>query len=53
MSANGRPLDRIDVLYEALDSASPGDRLELRVVRGTEERDITVDLRGESQEVAT
>ena len=53
VSANGRPLDRIDVLYETLDSASPGDRLELRVVRGTEERDITVDLRGESQEVAT
>ena len=53
VSASGRPLDRIDVLYEALDSASPGDRLELRVLRGTEERDITVDLRGEPQEVAT
>ena len=31
VSAGGRPLDRIDVLYEALDSAAPGDRLELRV----------------------
>jgi serine protease Do len=53
VSAGGRPLDRIDVLYEALDSASPGDRLELRVLRGTEERDITVDLRGEPREVTT
>ena len=53
VSTGGRPLDRIDVLYQALDSAAPGDRLELRVLRGTEERDITVDLREEPQEVAT
>jgi serine protease Do len=47
VSAGGRPLERIDVLYEALDSASPGDRLELAVLRGTEEHDITVDLQPE------
>jgi S1-C subfamily serine protease len=44
VSAGGRPLDKIDALYEALDSASPGDSLDLRVVRGTDERDITVRL---------
>ena len=49
VSAAGRPLDRIDALYEALDSLAPGDRLELRVVRGTEERDVTVDLRPRSR----
>jgi len=38
-------------LYEALDSAAPGDPLELGVVRGTQERDITVELQPE--EVAT
>jgi serine protease Do len=51
VSAGGRPLERIDVLYEALDSAAPGDRLELGVVRGTEERGFTVELQPE--EVAT
>jgi serine protease Do len=52
VSTGGRPLDRIDVLYEALDSAAPGDRLELRVLRGTEERDITVPL-GDPEEVSS
>jgi serine protease Do len=47
VSAAGHPLDRIDVLYEALDSAAPGDRLELGIVRGTEERAITVELQPE------
>jgi serine protease Do len=47
VSAAGRPLDRIDNLYEALDAASPGDDLELRIVRGTDERDITVQLEAE------
>jgi serine protease Do len=51
VSAGGRPLDKIDALYEALDAASPGDSLELRVVRGTDERDITVRL--EADEVRT
>jgi serine protease Do len=47
VSVAGRPLERIDALYEALDAAGPGDRLELGVVRGTEERDITVELQPE------
>ena len=47
VSVAGRPLERIDALYEALDAAAPGDRLELGVVRGTEERDITVELQPE------
>jgi serine protease Do len=51
VSTGGRLLDRIDVLYEALDSAAPGDRLELRVLRGTDERDITVPL-GDPEKVS-
>jgi len=47
VSAAGRPLERIDALYEVLDSAVPGDRLELGIVRGTEERDITLELQPE------
>jgi serine protease Do len=42
VSAAGRDLDGVDRLYEALD-AVPGDgSLELTVVRGTEERAVTV-----------
>jgi serine protease Do len=47
VSAAGRPLERIDVLYAALDSAAPGDPLELGIVRGTEERAVTVELQPE------
>jgi S1-C subfamily serine protease len=53
VSVGGRALERLDVLYEALDSASPGDRLELRVLRGADERDVTVELNVEPQEVTT
>ena len=49
VSVAGRPLDHIDNLYEALDAASPGDDLDLRIVRGTDERDVTVRL--ETEEV--
>jgi serine protease Do len=52
VGAGGRPVERVDVLYEALDAASPGDRLDLQVLRGTEERDIAVELRA-AEEVAT
>jgi serine protease Do len=41
--AADRPLASMDDLFEALDQA--GDTLALGVVRGTEERDIEVDLR--------
>jgi S1-C subfamily serine protease len=51
VSAGGRDLERIDVLYETLDSAAPGDTLELGVVRGTEDHTFEVALQPE--EVAT
>ena len=38
-----RPLlDRVEKLYEALDAARADGRLELTIVRGTEERAVTV-----------
>jgi serine protease Do len=44
VAAGGRELDRMDALYEALDGAGAEGRLELKTVRGTEERTITVEL---------
>jgi serine protease Do len=44
VQAAGRPLDRVDVLYEALDGAREAGRLELEIVRGTDERAITVEF---------
>lgn len=40
--ASGRPLTSMDDLFDALDAA--GERLALGVVRGSEERDLEVDL---------
>ncbi len=40
--AAGRPLAGVDDLYEALDALATGDSLDLRVVRGTTERDVVV-----------
>ena len=42
VAAARRPLSGVDDLYEALDSVSPGDTLQLQVVRGTDERDVAV-----------
>jgi serine protease Do len=42
VAAGGLDLDRMDALYEALDGAE--GRLELRIVRGAEERTVTVAL---------
>jgi S1-C subfamily serine protease len=44
VKAAGRPLDRVDVLYDALDGAREQGRLELEIVRGTDERAITVEF---------
>ncbi len=44
VAAAGRELDRMDVLYEALEGAGAEGRLELKIVRGTEERTVTVEL---------
>jgi len=43
-AANGTELDTVDVLYELLDGVSGGGSLELRVVRGTEERTVEVEF---------
>ncbi len=43
-AAAGRELSRVDVLYEALDAARSEGEIELIVVRGTDERAITVTL---------
>jgi serine protease Do len=42
VAADGREIERVDVLYEALDAASAGGTLELTVVRGTDERTVPV-----------
>jgi serine protease Do len=42
--AGGRDVDRMDALYEALDGAGAEGRLELKILRGTEERTVTVAL---------
>lgn len=44
VAAGGRELTRVDALYEALDGARADGRLELTVVRGTDERAITVEF---------
>jgi len=41
-SAGGRPLTAVDDLFDALDAA--GERLELGLVRGNDERTVTVEL---------
>jgi serine protease Do len=42
VAAGGGELDRMDALYDALDGAE--GRLELKIVRGAEERTVTVEL---------
>ena len=42
VAAGGRELERVDVLYEALDGARADGQLELSIVRGTDERTVTV-----------
>ncbi len=43
VAADGREIERVDVLYEALDAATAtGGALALTVVRGTEERSVEV-----------
>jgi serine protease Do len=43
-AANGVVLDSVDTLYELLDAVAGGGPLELTVVRGTEERPVTVEF---------
>jgi serine protease Do len=44
VAAGGRELARVDALYEALDGARTDGKLELTIVRGTDERTITVEF---------
>jgi serine protease Do len=44
VAAGGRELERVDVLYEALDAARAEGTIELVIVRGTDERAVTVSL---------
>lgn len=42
-AADGRELNRVDVLYEVLDAATPGEPLKLTILRGSDERIVTVE----------
>ncbi len=42
VAAGERQIDRVDALYEALDGARESGQLELTIVRGTDERSVTV-----------
>jgi serine protease Do len=44
VGAGGHEIERMDTLYEALDSARTDGSLELRIVRGTEERTVEVSF---------
>jgi S1-C subfamily serine protease len=44
VAAGAADLDGIDSLYAALEAARADGRLELRIVRGTEERTVNVTL---------
>lgn len=44
VSVGGREVERLDSLYDALDSATADGRLELAIVRGTEERGVEVSF---------
>ncbi|HJV04673.1 MAG TPA: S1C family serine protease [Actinomycetota bacterium] len=46
VEAGGRSVASADDLFEALDQAGAGGTLSLKVVRGTEERSVSVDLAG-------
>jgi serine protease Do len=50
VAAGGRQVDGADALYAALDGVPPaGGDLELAIVRGTEERSITVSFQGAAE----
>ena len=42
VAAGAHELAGVDALYEALDAVSPGETLELTIVRGTDERAVEV-----------
>ena len=44
VAADGEQIERVDGLYEALDAARSSETLDLTIVRGTDERTVTVNL---------
>jgi serine protease Do len=48
VAAAGRELGGVDALYEVLDGISPGDTIELTVVRGTDERTVKAEFTTEA-----
>jgi serine protease Do len=48
VAAAGRELTGVDALYEVLDDVSPGDTVDLTVVRGTDERTVTAQFTTEA-----
>jgi serine protease Do len=44
VAVDGRALTSVDDLYDALDAAAPGGSVEVTVVRGTDERAVTVSF---------
>jgi serine protease Do len=48
VEVDGRPVDGVDALYDALDGGA--DELALRLVRGEQERDVKVPLRADGGE---
>jgi serine protease Do len=48
VAAAGRELPGVDALYEVLDDVSPGDTVDLTVVRGTDERTVTAQFTAEA-----
>jgi serine protease Do len=46
VAADGHDLDGVDALYEQLDSVEPGGTLALEILRGADERTVTVSFDG-------
>ena len=44
IEVEGERIETGDQLREAIDAHKPGDELELKVRRGSQERDVTVEL---------
>jgi S1-C subfamily serine protease len=51
VASGGTPLDGVDALYEALEAAGPRGTLVLTIVRGEQEREVTVSFGEASAEV--
>jgi serine protease Do len=52
VGAGDGPVDGIDALHALLDDIGPSGSLELTIVRGTEERDVSVSFGAVEEEVA-